>query len=77
MMTTMPAEKLDQKRKGRLNAGADADIVVFDLEKIPDRATFSAPTLAPEGITHVLIGGRIAMKDGRVAEDRLGRSVRK
>ncbi|HNX32008.1 MAG TPA: amidohydrolase family protein [Holophaga sp.] len=77
MMTSMPAEKLELKRKGRLNAGADADIVVFDLEKIQDRATFSAPTLAPEGITHVLIGGRIAMKDGRVAEDRLGRSVRK
>lgn len=39
-MTTMQAEKLRLDKKGRLNVGSDADIVIFDLEKISDEATF-------------------------------------
>lgn len=77
MMTAMPAEKLGMKHKGRLNVGADADIVVFDLEKIQDCASFSQPTLAPEGIDYVLIGGRTAARDCLVIDDRLGKAIRK
>ena len=77
MMTSLPADKLGLKHKGRLSVGADADIVIFDLERIQDRATFLLPTLAPEGIDRVLIGGRTAARNGRVVDDRLGRSVRK
>lgn len=77
MMTAMPAEKLGLKNKGRLNVGADADIVIFDLEKITDNATFQEPTLAPSGIDYVLIGGEIAAKDCAVLNGGLGRSVRR
>ena len=76
-MTAMPANRLGLKSKGRLNVGADADIVVFDPERINDGATFSSPVLPPVGIDYVLIGGKIAAKDCRIVNGRLGTSVRK
>ena len=77
MMTAMPAEKLGLKQKGRLNAGADADVVIFDLEKISDGASFREPVNAPTGIDYVFIGGEIAAKDCRIVRRDLGRSIRK
>ncbi len=74
--SAMPAERLGLKNKGRLSPGADADIVIFAPEKIRDRATFMEPTLAPEGIDSVWIGGKPAARNGRVVNGRLGRSVR-
>ena len=76
-MTAMPANRLGLISKGRLNAGADADIAVFDPDKIADCATFAQPVLPPVGIDYVLIGGEIAAKDCRAVNDRLGRSIRK
>ena len=77
MATIMPAEKLGLKGKGRLTPGADADVIVFDPEKIADCATFMEPTLPPVGIDGVWIGGQLAAKDCRIVNGRLGRSVRK
>lgn len=76
-MTAGPAEKLGLKSKGRLSRGADADITIFDLEAIEDRATFTRPLLAPKGIDYVIIGGEIALKDGEIVRDRLGRALRR
>lgn len=75
-MTALPAAKLGLGQKGRLNKGADADLVIFDPEKIEDRATFDQPMAAPDGIDAVLIGGQIAMDHGAVINGRLGRAVR-
>ena len=77
MMTAAPAAKLGLESKGRLNVGADADVVIFDLETIQDGATFSEPALAPKGIDYVLIGGEIAARDCQVVENRLGKVLRK
>ena len=76
-MTAMPAKKLGLDTKGRLNVGADADIVIFDAEKIADAATFAEPTLHPAGIDYVLIGGETAMERGETLRRDLGRAVRK
>lgn len=76
-MTAMPADRLHLQNKGRLNAGADADIVIFDPERVQDRATFSQPLLSPVGIDYVLIGGEIAAENGQILHHHLGRSVRK
>lgn len=75
-MTTLPAKRLGLASKGRLNAGADADVVIFDPERIRDRATFTEPVLAPVGIDYVLIGGEIAAKDCAIVSGRRGKAVR-
>ena len=76
-MTAMPARKLGLAGKGRLNVGADADVVVFTLEEAEDLATFQNPTLPGRGIDYVWIGGRLAARDCRIVAGDLGRSVRK
>ena len=76
-MTAMPAQRLGLANKGRLNVGADADITIFDYEKIRDGATFSEPALPPTGIDYVLIGGQIAAKDCQIVKNDLGRAIRK
>lgn len=77
MMTAMPAERLGLENKGRINAGADADVVIFDLDKISDRATFAKPDAAPVGIDCVFIGGEAAAMNCQILNSNLGRSVRK
>lgn len=77
MMTAMPAGRLGLTNKGRLNVGADADVVIFDMDKIQDGATFKEPVNAPAGIDYVFIGGEIAAENCRIVRKDLGRSVRK
>lgn len=76
-MTAMPADRLRLENKGRLNVGADADITIFDYEKIKDGATFAQPALAPQGIEYVLIGGEIALEKGKILKADCGKAVRK
>ncbi len=76
-MTAMPANRLHLENKGRLNVGADADITIFDYETIRDSATFAEPSLPPQGIDYVLIGGQIAAKDCRIVRNRCGKAIRK
>jgi N-acyl-D-aspartate/D-glutamate deacylase len=66
-MTLLPARRLervdpDMKRKGRLQAGADADIVVFDPATVIDRATFEKPAQYSDGIVHVLVNGTFVVR---------------
>ncbi|MCQ2429390.1 MAG: amidohydrolase family protein [Clostridia bacterium] len=76
-MTALPAARLGvPARKGQLGIGADADVTVFDPAVVRDRADFDSPTTAPEGIRYVVVGGRVAVRDGRVTDARCGRSVR-
>ncbi len=56
-MTSMPADKLGFKDRGRLQPGARADIVIFDPGTIADKATYLEPWHYPEGIVHVLVNG--------------------
>ena len=75
-VTTMAAKRLQLDKKGSLKPGCDADIVVFDLNRVEDRATYTEPVLPPEGIDWVLIGGNVAVENGELVRDDLGRSVR-
>ena len=75
-MTSRPAERLGLAGKGNLKPGSDADIVLFDYENIRDTATFEQPSLVPEGIAAVLLGGEIAAQNGKVVNAHLGRPVR-
>ena len=76
-VTTMAAQRLGLPQKGSLKPGCDADLVIFDLEKIGDRATYTQPVLPPVGIERVLIGGETAVEQGKLARGDLGRAVRR
>jgi N-acyl-D-aspartate/D-glutamate deacylase len=81
-MSLMPAQRLERrtpamKNKGRIRVGADADIVVFDPERVADRATYERPTEYSEGFKYVLVNGVAVVKDGKLQEGVLpGRAVR-
>jgi N-acyl-D-aspartate/D-glutamate deacylase len=65
------------RRKGRITAGADADVVVFDPAAISDQSTYTASTRPSTGIGHVLVNGTFVVRDGRLVETtRPGRPVR-
>jgi len=64
-MSQGPAEKLGLKGRGKMEPGAVADIVVFDPEKVQDRATYEDPCLPPDGIRSVIVNGTVAVSDGR------------
>jgi dihydroorotase len=71
-MTIMPARRLEaripgMRNKGRLKVGADADIAVFDPARVIDRSTYERPSLAPEGITYVLVAGTPVISNGKLA----------
>ena len=73
-MTLMPAQMLerstpDAKRKGRIQEGADADIVVFDPDTIADRSTFQKPMEPSVGVHYLLVGGAVLIDDGKMASD--------
>lgn len=68
-VTILPTRRVESMipamaTKGRLQRGADADIVVFDPERIADRATVAEPGNPSVGIDHVIVAGQIALRDG-------------
>ena len=65
------------RRKGRVSAGSDADIVVFDPEAITDQATYVETTRPSAGISQVLVNGTFVVRDGHLdPAARPGRPVR-
>jgi N-acyl-D-amino-acid deacylase len=62
--TSMPADQVGLADRGRIARGKKADLVVFDPEKITDRATFDDPHQYAEGIHHVLVNGTAVIEDG-------------
>ena len=73
-MSFMPAEMLERstpaaRRKGRLQEGADADIVVFDANTITDRATFEKPMEPSVGVKYLVVGGTLLVDEGKIVPD--------
>jgi N-acyl-D-aspartate/D-glutamate deacylase len=70
-MSLMPAEMLERstpaaRHKGRLQDGADADIVVFDSSTISDRATFEKPMEPSVGVHYLLVAGTVVVDEGKI-----------
>ncbi|MDX2031529.1 MAG: amidohydrolase family protein [Blastocatellia bacterium] len=72
-MTGLPAAIVGMADRGLLAAGMAADVAVFDPATIIDRATYEQPTLVSEGMRHVLVNGRIALRDGKPTGEKGGR----
>jgi N-acyl-D-aspartate/D-glutamate deacylase len=72
-MSLMPAQRLERataaaRRKGRLQVGADADVVVFDARTVVDRSTYSSPAEPSAGFRHVLVSGTPVVRDGKFVD---------
>jgi len=82
-MTLMPARRLDgyvpqMKNKGRTKVGADADLTIFDANRVLDRSTFEKPMQPSEGIVHVLVGGVFVVRDSELVDSVYpGRAIRR
>jgi N-acyl-D-aspartate/D-glutamate deacylase len=73
-MTLMPAQMLERstpegKLKGRLQEGADADIVVFDPQTIADRSSFAKPMEPSVGVHYLLVGGTVLIDNGKLVPE--------
>jgi len=75
-LTSLPADNLSLKDRGRLAPGYFADIVVFDPATISDHATYAKPAQLATGVEQVLVNGRFALRDGTATGAATGRIVR-
>lgn len=76
-MTAMPAKRLGLQKKGAIKEGYDADITIFDYDTIEDKADFILdPTAKPEGITHVIVNGNLAVYKGERCEGSFGEFIK-
>ena len=80
-MSLMPAQRLEKatavaRRKGRIQEGADADVVVFDPARVADRATYEHPTERSSGMRYVIVNGVVVIDAGALVSGVLpGRSI--
>lgn len=70
-MSLMPAQMLERstprgRQKGRLQEGADADIVVFDAKTIADRSTYQSPMEPSVGVHYLVVGGTVLVDQGKI-----------
>jgi N-acyl-D-aspartate/D-glutamate deacylase len=65
-MTSMPAARIGCRDRGILSEGKYADVVIFDLDRIQDKATFMDPHQYPEGIEYVIVNGEIVVDHGKI-----------
>jgi N-acyl-D-aspartate/D-glutamate deacylase len=80
-MTLEPARRLERRTpamafKGRIRAGADADLAIFDPATVIDRATYEDAGIPSAGIPYVVIGGDVVVERGEITAARPGRAIR-
>jgi dihydroorotase len=73
-VTLLPARRLESiapqmARKGRIQVGMDADLVLFDPERVIDRATFETGPAFSEGIEYVFVAGTAVVEEGELVPD--------
>ncbi len=62
-LAALPNLRLKQFDRGLVRPAMKADLVVFDPDRVRDRATFESPRQHPEGIPHVVVNGTVVKED--------------
>ena len=76
-MTSLPARRMRLADRGVLRPGMAADLVVFDPDKVIDRATFADPNQYPVGIDVVVVNGKVVLDEGKLTAERPGVVLRR
>jgi N-acyl-D-amino-acid deacylase len=76
-MTSLPAQKFGFEKRGAIFSGYYADIVIFDPDKVIDRATWTDPHQYPLGIEYVLVNGVVVIQRGEHSGKLPGKVLRK
>ncbi len=75
-MTSLPADKLLMKERGRIEKNKIADITIFDYNKINDEATFIDSHQYASGIPHVIVNGKIVIHNSNHTGTKPGKIIR-
>ncbi len=75
-MTSLPANILRLRDRGRLAPGMKADLLIFDPDSIQDRATFEKPLQYATGIDYMFVNGKALIDGGKRTAVRAGRVLR-
>jgi N-acyl-D-amino-acid deacylase len=74
-LARLPADNLGLDRRGRIEEGYFADLVVFDPANIADHATYEQPHQYATGVRDVVVNGRVTLRDGEFAGSLAGRAL--
>ena len=75
-MTSWPATRMRLANRGLIKEGNWADVTIFDLDALQDRATYERPTESPSGISWVLVNGVVTIDHGRHTGAKAGQVLR-
>ena len=76
----LPAKRLESfapafKKKGRIQEGADADILIFNLDDLKVNASYTDPYVASTGWDYVIVNGAVAVENDQLTNNRAGKRV--
>ena len=75
-ITSLPASRLGLTDRGVLRVGACADVAIFDPKTFADPGTTFEPNQTALGMHHVIVNGKIAVRDGKLTGERSGEVLR-
>lgn len=76
-MTSVAAQKFGLKKRGCIERGYYADLVIFDPDRVIDRATWTEPHQYPQGIEWVIVNGQVVIKEGEHTGNLPGKILKK
>ena len=76
-MTSLPARTFRLRDRGLIREGMAADVVLFDPDKVQDKATFQQPHQYSEGFDYVIVNGKISVEEGKLTNSRNGQILRR
>jgi len=71
-MTSLPANRLGLYGRGHIAPGMQADLLIFDPDKVQDNATFESPVAYATGFDYVIVNGQLVIDDNTSTQSRPG-----